>query len=74
MDPVFYQHYTGIIFDNLVKQNVPSTEEKDMCISPLTFEKENAIRYVGGYDLKCLNEGEKDEEFLYGIKSFDQHH
>ena len=66
-DPVFYQHYTGIIFDNLVKQNVPSTEEKDMCISPLTFEEENAILYVGGYVLKCLKEGEKDEEFLYGI-------
>ena len=61
-DPVFHQHYTGIIFNNLVKQNVPSTEEKDMCVNPLTFEEENAIRYVGGYVLKCLKEGEKDKE------------
>ena len=48
---------------------MPSTEERDTCtyISPLTFEEENAIRYVGGYVVKCLKEGEKDEEFLYGI-------
>ena len=26
-EPVFYQNYTGIIFDNLVKENIPQTEE-----------------------------------------------
>ena len=38
-----------------------------MCVNLLTFEEENAIHYVGGYVLKSLKEGEKDEEFLYGI-------
>ena len=66
-DPVFYQHYTGIIFDNLIKDSIPSIEEKDVCLSALTFEEENAIRYVGGYVLKCLKQGEKDEELLHGI-------
>ena len=66
-EPVFYQHYTGIIFDNLVKQDIPNTEEKDASVSTLTFEEENAIRYVGGYVLKSLKEREKDEELLHGI-------
>ena len=53
-EPVFYQHYTGIIFDNLVKQNIPNVQENDSIVSPLTFEEENDIRYVGGYVLKSL--------------------
>ena len=44
--------YTGIIFDNLKKQNIPNIEEMDASVNPLTFEKENAIHYIGGYVLK----------------------
>lgn len=33
-EPVFYQHYTEIIFDKLVKQNIPNLEEKDASVSP----------------------------------------
>ena len=66
-EPIFSQHYTGIIFDNLIKESIPNIEEKTACVTSLTFEEENAICYIGGYVLKCLTEGEKDQELLHGF-------
>ena len=66
-EPIFYHHYTGIIFNNLVKESIPNIEEKTACVISLTFEEENAIYYVGSYVLKCLTQGEKDEELLHGF-------
>ena len=66
-EPIFYQHFTGIIFDNLIKLNIPAVEKKDIDVNSLTFEEEIAIRYVGGYVLKSLKDVERNEEILHGI-------
>ena len=66
-EPIFYQHFTGIIFDNLIKLNIPAVENKDIDVNLLTFEEENAIHYVGGYVLKSLKDVERNEEILHGI-------
>ena len=65
-EPIFYQHFTGIIFDNLIRLNIPAVEKKNTDVNSLTFEEENAIRYVG-YILKSLKDVERNEEILHGI-------
>lgn len=67
VEPIFYQHYTRIIFDNLVKQKIPTRKESTVSATQLTFEEENAIYYVGGYVIKALKEKEGDEELLHGM-------
>lgn len=68
VEPIFFQHYTRIIFDNLVEQKIPNREEATLSsCSPLTFEEENAIHYVGGYVIKTLKDKEADEELLHGM-------
>ena len=56
VEPIFYQHYTRIAFDNLVQQKMPNREQPTLSSSPLTFEEENAIHYVGGYVVKTLRD------------------
>ena len=46
---------------------MPNIEEKNACVTPLTFEKENVILYIGDYVLKSLTEEETDEELLHGF-------
>ena len=49
-EPVFYQHVTDETFDILIKKAVVPIAAP-MTNSPvsLTYEEENAVRYVGGY-------------------------
>ena len=50
-EPAFYQHETEKVFKQLIKKDW--VVEKDACDTPqaekqLTYEEENALRYVGG--------------------------
>ena len=70
-EPVFYQNYTMIIFDSLVNSSIPKRVEASTSsrVNSLSFEEENAIRYMGGYVLKSLKDKQKsDDELLHGLK------
>lgn len=48
--PAFYQFVSNVVFKELVHQHHQiSTTETQSGISPLTFEEENALRYVAGH-------------------------
>ena len=53
-EPMFYQHVTDETFDMLIKKavvlEIPTNDTKS-----LTFEKENAIWYVGGYIVHAMS-------------------
>ena len=53
-EPVFYQNYITIIFDSLVSSSIPKRTEASAgsSITSLSFEEENAIRYMSGYVIK----------------------
>jgi len=54
-EPLFYQHVTDETFDMLIKKTVVVAEEAPANYpKPLTFEEENAVRYVGGYVVRVL--------------------
>lgn len=46
---------------------MPDKEQPTLSSSPLTFEEENAIHYVGGYVVKTLRDKEADGELLHGM-------
>ena len=50
-EPLLYQHVTDIMFESAVKEVVAPEEVTDETeyIEAFTFEKENAVRYVGGF-------------------------
>ena len=56
-EPMFYQHVTDETFDMLIKKAVVLAEEVPTNdTKPLTFEEENATRYVGGYVVRVLRQ------------------
>lgn len=62
-EPTFYQHISLECLHTLLKgiqtaANVQETVE----IPALTYEEENAVRYMGGYVVKCLQQASKDKE------------
>ena len=65
-EPLFYQHITDVVFECLVKEAVvvpeagPGNDEHE---EMLTFEEENAVRYVGGYVIHSLK-NQKEKEFI----------
>ena len=64
-EPLFYQILTDELFDELLrKQLAPSANqgETEECLE-LTFEEENAIRYVGGYVVRKLREQPNSARF-----------
>ena len=72
--PVFYQHFTDELFDNLVQNKLravlhtdstgtTSMETDDLGSDNLSFEEENAVRYIGGYVVKKLQENPVCSEF-----------
>lgn len=64
-EPLFYQILTDEFFDQLLrKQLAPSANqgETEECLE-LTFEEENAIRYVGGYVVRKLREQPNSARF-----------
>jgi len=65
--PVFYQHFTDELSDNLVQKKLRAVLEKEGTsrLMPeddgsdntnLSFEEENAVRYIGGFVVKKLKE------------------
>jgi len=61
-EPLVYQHITDQTFELLIKKKVPipSTREGSEDQQKLTFEEENALRYVGGYVIRQLLQKTKD--------------
>lgn len=63
-EPAFYQHVTEKVFKQLIKKNW--VVEKDACDTSeverqMTYEEENALRYVGGYIVHSLTTKAKKE-------------
>ena len=66
-EPMLYQHITDELFEMCIKDEVCLTSEEDVCSEDhmatcLTFEEENAIRYVGGYVVRSLKQQKKHED------------
>ena len=63
-EPLLYQHITDKAFELLIQKNVPSessrVRERSEELQRLTFEEENAVRYVGGYVIRQLQQKTKD--------------
>ena len=56
-EPLFYQILTDEVFDQLLKKRLTVSQGDGDCTedcAKLTFEEENAVRYVGGYVLRKL--------------------
>lgn len=67
---IFFQHCTKIVFDNLLKEKFPLGHDEEQQLDSeysLTYEEENAIRYVGGYVIVALRKHEADDEMLLGL-------
>ena len=63
-EPLLYQHITDRVFELCIKSNMPTettrvSEESDGQ-QKLSFEEENALRYVGGYVIRNLLQKTKD--------------
>ena len=60
-EPLFYQHITIQVFETLVKQqqqlkiDIAFEDEQAQPVEKLTYEEENALRYIGGYILRTLS-------------------
>lgn len=68
-EAIFFQHCTRVLFDHLLKDKYPVQHEDQHTDSDclLTFEEENAVRYVGGYVVAALKKHEADEELLLAL-------
>ena len=60
-EPLFYQQVSLYIFSKLLKELVPTTEGGTLDdVAMLTYEEENAVRYMGGYLVRVLTKENKD--------------
>lgn len=68
-EPIFYQNVTLQIFEMLIKMKFIISDDTDTeNTAKLTYEEENAVRYVGGYILRSLKkESSKDEDLLLAV-------
>jgi len=65
---IFFQSYTSILFDNIIKIKFPVDCSAETLAVPISFEEENAIRYVGGYVVAALKKQNKaDTEIIAGL-------
>jgi len=64
---IFFQSYTSVLFDNIIKVGFPVDCTAETLEVPLSFEEENAIRYVGGYVVAALKKQNSDCELLAGL-------
>ena len=66
-EPMLYQHVTDELFEMRIKELVSSTipEPGEDNIGMLTFEEENAVRYVGGYVICSLKQQRKHEDVCH---------
>lgn len=72
--PVFYQHITDFVFEELIKIKHPfQSPEQCGTTNNITEMEENALRYVGGYVLRNVktmlekSENPHKETFLFSI-------
>ena len=69
-EPIFYQHLTMEVFEGLLKASTPlKTNSPVESISPMTYEEENAIRYIGGYMMTTLSHKFKREKKKYELEA-----
>ena len=63
-EPLLYQHITDKAFELLIQESIPSesprVSEQSEEQKKLTFEEENAVRYVGSYVIRQLLQKTKD--------------
>lgn len=60
--PMYYQHVTEEVFEALIEKqciNPKDHRETSETIKRLSFEEENAVRFVGGYVIKTLRDVQK---------------
>lgn len=70
VDPVLSQVITSRMFDCIIKVKLPVVPQDIVQVEPgseLTYEEENAIRYVGGYIVKSLKQTVKNEDVLCAL-------
>lgn len=69
--PIFYQHVTANVMEHIIRQKLPVTNSSTGSQSTsLTYEEENAIRYVGGYVIKSVRaklKSPQDDELTLGL-------
>lgn len=63
--PLFYQHFTLELFEQLLCEKLQSSNESvdDQSIS-ISYEEENAIRYMAGYVIRKLNKKQDSVDCL----------
>ena len=70
---MFYQNVTIRLFEALIKQQCPIATDPFVTpnvVNKMTYEEENAVRYIGGYMLRTLStkaEREDDKMLLEAI-------
>ena len=70
-----YQHITDQVLELLLKSKLPKTDQSAQNDPvDLTFEEQNAVRYIGGYIIRSLHQKTKDssvKHVLYELKDGD---
>ena len=72
-EPLFYQHITDEVFNLLIKQNIKIPDKESVLEEyeeMMTFEGENAVRYVGGYVIRVLKKQTHDSDVVRILKGF----
>ena len=62
-EPLLYQYVTAETFELLIKEKFSSSNDTSLdesVTNTLTFEEENAVRYVGGYVIRVINQKVKN--------------
>ena len=75
IEPLLYQHITDQVLE-LLKSKLPRTGQsaQNNPEDNLTFEEQNAIRYIDGYIIRSLHQKIKDssvKHVLYELKNED---
>ena len=76
IEPLLYQHITDQVLELLLKSKLPRTDQsaQNDPEDNLTFEEQNAIRYIGGYIIRSLHQKTKHsgvKHVLYELKDED---
>ena len=70
-DPILFQVITSRMLDYIIKVKLPIASPVESAtdgeVIQLTYEEENAIRYVGGYIVKILQQTVKDEDVILAL-------
>ena len=71
--PIFYQHFTAKLMEHIIKLQVPVVTETSCESHPteLSYEEQNAVRYVAGYVIKSLKQhlkSPRDDELISSLK------